>query len=214
MSLLLHSFFLSSTSYRVRAALNYKGLDYEQETYNFREARQRSPEYLALNPQGLVPTLTTSDGNITQSMAILEWLDETYPQPPLLPEDAAGRARVRSLAHAIALDTHPLNNLRVLNRLRSQFKANDDDIADWFKHWVITAFDAMEQRLNSEAGTGTYCHGEVISQADICLVAQSVNNQRFEIDERPYPTICRIVASCLTIPAFEKSLPKHQPDAL
>ncbi|MFK7901211.1 MAG: maleylacetoacetate isomerase [Nitratireductor sp.] len=214
MSLILHSFFRSSTSFRVRVALNLKEQSYEQLSYNFREEQQRSEKYLALNAQGLVPTLTTSEGEITQSLAILEWLDETFPQPSLLPKDPFGRARVRSLAHAIALDTHPINNLRVLNRLRGQLGANDEDVADWFRHWVALSFDAIETRLSRETQTGTFCHGDEISQADICLAAQSVNNVRFNVDETPYPIIRGIVANCLKLPAFEKALPKNQPDAV
>lgn len=214
MTLLLHSFFRSSTSFRVRVALNLKGLEYEQQTYNFREQAQRSAPYLALNAQGLVPTLTTPQGNITQSLAILEWLDETTPEPSLLPKDAFGRSRVRSLAHAVALDVHPLNNLRVLNHLRENLHTTDDQVAEWFCHWVALSFDAIETRLTREPQTGTFCHGEQLTQADICLVAQSVNSRRFNVDESPYPTIRRIVSHCLTMPAFEQALPQHQPDAV
>lgn len=212
--LIFHSFFRSSTSFRVRAALNLKGIDYEQKTWNFRENAQRSPDYLALNPQGLVPMLTTPDGQLSQSLAILEWLDEVYKETPLLPNDATGRARVRSLAHAIALDTHPINNLRVLNRLRSQFGADDVAVAEWFRHWVSLSFEALEVRLAGEAETGTYCHGETVTQADICLTAQSINNGRFSVDETLYPTIRRIVEACLRLPAFQQALPANQPDAV
>lgn len=213
--LTLHSFFRSSTSFRVRAALALKGLAFDQATYNFREGAQRSPDYLARNPQGLVPTLTLGDGtDITQSLAILEWLEETHPDPALLPADPAGRARVRSLAHAIALDVHPLNNLRVLNRLRERHGADDEAVADWFRHWVTLGFEAVEVRLADDPATGRFAHGDAVTHADICLVAQSVNNRRFEVDETPYPTIGRIVGECLAMDAFQSAMPAVQPDAV
>ena len=211
----LHSFFRSSTSFRVRAALALKGLPFGQETYNFREDRQRSPDYLARNPQGLVPTLTLGDGtDLTQSLAILEWLEETHPEPALLPSDPAGRARVRGIAQAVALDVHPLNNLRVLNRLRAQFGADDEAVADWFRHWVGLGFEAIEARLARDPGTGSFCHGDAVTHADICLAAQSVNNRRFAVDETPYPTIGRIVEACLAMPEFQSAMPAVQPDAV
>lgn len=214
MDLHLHSFFRSSTSFRARIALNIKSLDYEQLPCNFREQAHRSESYLALNAQGLVPTLVTPEGNITQSLAIMEWLDETVPEPALLPKDAYGRARVRSLAQAVALEIHPINNLRVLNHLRDHLSATDDQVAQWFRHWVTLSFDAIETRLAREPQTGTFCHGEQVSQADICLVAQSVNNRRFDVDESAYPTIRRIVSNCLEMTAFEQALPHNQPDAV
>ncbi len=214
MSLLLHSFFRSSTSFRVRVAVNLKGLSFDQETHDFRADAQRAPAYLALNPQGLVPTLTTPEGELTQSLAIIEWLDETHPEPPLLPADPWGRARVRSLAQIVAIDTHPQNNLRVLTRLRAQFGADDAAVADWFRHWVALSFEALETRLARETETGAFCHGDTVTLADICLVGQSVNNARFAVDEAPYPTIRRIVAACLEQSAFERALPANQPDAV
>jgi len=210
----LHGFFRSSTSFRVRIALNLKGLEAEQKTYVLRKGEQRGSDYLAINPQGLVPTLEMSDGTkLSQSLAILEWLDETYPEPPLLPFDAKGRSRVRELAQMIALDIHPLNNLRVLGYLSTKLGADEDAVADWFKHWAMLAFDALEIRLSNSSDTGEFCHGDQISMADICLVSQSVNNRRFAVDETPYPSIQRIVAHCLTLPAFKKALPENQPDA-
>ncbi len=213
--LVLHSFFRSSTSFRVRTALAVKELEFDQETYNFRENAQRSENYLKRNPQGLVPTLTLQDGeDIHQSLAILEWLEEKHPHPPLLPADASSRARVRSLAHTIALDIHPINNLRVLNRLREQFGADDEQVKAWFLHWVSLGFEAFETRLANETDTGKFCHGDSLSMADICLVAQSVNNQRFGFDETPFPTIRNIVDRCLQIPAFQSAMPSAQPDAV
>lgn len=210
----LHGFFRSSTSFRVRAALALKGVEVAQRSYVLRKAEQRAGPHLALNPQGLVPTLELDDGSaLTQSLAIIEWLDEAYPDPPLLPLDPLGRARVRSLAHMIALDVHPLNNLRVLGRLSETFGADEAAVADWFRHWARLGFEAMEARLAREPETGRYCHGDCITQADLCLVAQSVNNRRFDVDEAPFPTLRRIVAAALDVPEIASALPERQPDA-
>ena len=210
----LHNFFRSSTSYRVRVALALKNIAYDYEAYRLRTGENRSERFLALNPQGLVPALAWTDGRIhTQSLAIIEFLDETVPDPPLLPADPAGRARVRSLAHAVALDIHPLNNLRVLARLREQFGADEEAVAAWFRHWVAETFAPLERRLAHEPDTGRFCHGDSVTIADLCLAAQAVNNVRFGVDETPYPTIRRIVAACLDLPAFEAAHPRNQPDA-
>lgn len=209
----LHNFFRSSTSYRVRAALNLKGLNYEYRSYALRKGEQRGEEYLALNPQGLVPTLVTPHGPLSQSLAILEWLDEAHPEPPLLPGDAWERARVRSLAHAVALDIHPLNNLRVLQYIQNELGADDEAVARWFRHWVDETFQPLETRLAKEDATGTYCHGDTPGMADLCLAAQVVNNRRFEVDMTPYPVINRIFDALMGLPAFEAALPENQPDA-
>jgi maleylpyruvate isomerase len=211
----LHGFWRSSTSFRVRVALDLKGIDYTQKTYRLREGDQRHPDYLAVNPQGLVPSLVTPNGLVlTQSLAIMEWLDETFPEPALLPTDANGRARVRALAQAVALDIHPINNLRVLFHLRDKFAADDKAQAEWFRHWATSTLSALEKTLASSSATGTFCHGDTLSLADICLVGQSVNNKRFEVDESQWPTISCIVATCLTLPAFQAALPAKQPDAV
>jgi maleylpyruvate isomerase len=211
----LHGFWRSSTSFRVRVALNLKGIDYTQKTYRLREGDQREPDYLAVNPQGLVPSLVTPDGLVlTQSLSIMEWLDETFPEPALLPDDPNGRARVRALAQAVALDIHPINNLRVLFYLRDTFAADEKAQADWFRHWASTTLTAMEKTLASSHATGRFCHGDTLSLADICLVGQSVNNKRFEVDESQWPAISRIVSSCLALPAFQASMPANQPDAV
>jgi len=209
----LHNFFRSSTSYRVRAALHVKQLDYDYRSYVLRAGEQRSEAYLALNPQGLVPTLETDQGPLTQSLAILEWLDEVHPDPPLLPPDPWGRARVRSLAHAIALEIHPLNNLRVLQYIEARFGADEQAVAEWFEHWVSETFPALEQRLATEPATGRYCHGDAPGLADLCLASQVVNNRRFDIELDPYPEISRIHANLMALPAFEAALPENQPDA-
>jgi maleylpyruvate isomerase len=210
---LLHGYFRSSTSFRVRIALNLKGIAYDQTFRHLRKGEQRAPDYLALNPQGLVPTLDIDGLHITQSLAIIDYLDETRPTPALLPKDAGGRARVRSLAQMVALEIHPINNLRVLEDLKTRFGADDAAAAGWFRHWVAETFGALEKRLASEPQTGTFCHGETPTLADICLVPQVVNNIRFNVDMTPYPTIARIHEACLKIQAFADAMPGKQPDA-
>lgn len=214
MSLRLHNFFRSSTSTRLRAALNLKGLEYDYVPYVLRDGETRAPEFLARNTQGLVPVLELDDGtHLTQSLAIIEWLDETHPTPPLLPADPMARARVRSLACMIACEIHPLNNLRVLFRLSDQFGADEAAQRDWFTHWVTTTFDALETALADHQETGTFCHGDTPTLADLCLYAQVWNNRRFEIAVEQWPTIARIFAALDAIPAFKTAAPPVQPDA-
>lgn len=214
MTLRLHNFFRSSTSTRLRAALNLKGLDYEYVPYVLRNGETRTPAYLRRNPQGLVPTLERADGShLIQSLAIIEWLEETHPTPALLPADADGRARVRALAHMIALEIHPLNNLRVLVRLQEQFGADDAAQAAWFTHWVTLTFDALEAELAGSAATGRYCHGDTPTMADLCLYAQVWNNRRFDIPLDGWPVIARIFAALDQLAAFRDAAPPAQPDA-
>ena len=214
MTLKLHNFFRSSTSTRLRAALNLKGLDYDYVPYALRKGETRTPEYLAKNPQGLVPSLEREDGEVlTQSLAIIEWLEETHPEPALLPADVDGRARVRSLAYMIACEIHPLNNLRVLFRLGEQFDADEDAQKEWFTHWVSLTFEALEATLASSPDTGRFCHGDMPGLADICLYAQVWNNRRFAIATDGWPTIARIYTELDKLPAFQKAAPPNQPDA-
>lgn len=214
MTLKLHNFFRSSTSTRLRAALNLKGLEYDYVAYVLRDGETRTPAYLARNPQGLVPTLELDDGtNLTQSLAIIEWLEESHPNPALLPADPSGRARVRALAYMIACEIHPLNNLRVLFRLRDQFGADEGAQRDWFTHWVSTTFDALEDALANSPDTGTFCHGDTPGLADVCLYAQVWNNRRFDIALDPWPTISRIFTALDALPEFRNAAPPNQPDA-
>jgi maleylpyruvate isomerase len=212
--LILHNYFRSSTSFRVRIALNLKGLAYRYEAYHLRKGEQRGDAYLKLNPQGLVPTLELADGTLlTQSLAILAYLDETYPDPPLLPADALGRARVRALAEIVALDIHPINNLRVLADLRGRFGADEAAVTAWFNHWVHATFRPLEAMLASSPATGRFCHGDRPTLADICLAPQVANGGRFGVDMTPYPTIRRIYETCMELDAFKAASPAAQPDA-
>lgn len=214
MSMILHNYFRSSTSIRVRIVLALKGLDYDYVAYPLLDKAHKQPEFLALNPQGLVPALQVPDGVIAQSMAIMEYLDETHPAPALLPDTAMARARVRSLAQIVAMDIHPVNNLRILQYIRSEFGADDAAVKRWFQQWAREGFDALEKRLAHDEDTGRYCHGDAVTLADVCLVSQAINNQRFAVAIEAYPTIERIVNECLQIAAFQDALPDQQPDAV
>lgn len=210
----LHNYFRSSTSYRVRIALALKGIEYDYVAHHLRHGGNRAPEFLAVNPQGLVPALVWSDGTVLgQSLAIMEFIDDMVPEPPLLPADPHGKARVRMLSQMIGCDIHPVNNLRVLNAIRERFGADDAAVADWFRHWVAETFAPMERMLAQDEATGTFCHGDRVTMADLCLVAQVANNGRFGVDMEPYPTIRRINAACMELEAFRTAAPMNQPDA-
>jgi len=210
----LYDYFRSSAAYRVRIALNLKGVAPERAFVHLRRGAQHADDYLALNPQGLVPTLVTDGGEVlTQSLAIIEWLDEVYPEPPLLPSTAAERVRVRALALAIACDIHPLNNTRVLAYLTGTLGATDSQRDGWYRYWCDVGFEALETRLAREPATGAFCHGAAPTLADICLVPQLANARRVDLDLAPYPTLLRIEAACLALPAFANAAPAKQPDA-
>ncbi len=212
-NLVLHNYFRSTTSLRVRVALNIKGLDYDYVPYPLLEKAHKSEAYLRLNPQGLVPALEINHETVlSQSLAIMEFLDESYKEPPLLPGNALGRARVRALAQIIAIDIHPLGNLRVLQYLVSRFGADDEAKTEWFRHWAGAGMAALEARFQ-EPETGKFCHGDTPTLADICLYAQMFNNERFGLDMAPYPTVTRIFRACSQIQAFVKANPLAQPDA-
>lgn len=209
----LYNYFRSSTSVRVRVALNLKGLAYRYQGVHLVEGQQHSEDYRRLNPEGLVPALAISGhGVLSQSLAIMEYLDETHPEPPLMPADPLGRARVRSLSQLVACDIHPVNNLRVLNRLREKFSADSDDIKAWFRHWASRGFETLEVRLH-DAATGRFCHGDSPTIADICLFAQTLNNRRFGVDMAPFPKISEIFDACMAMPEFQAATPDAQPDA-
>ena len=213
-NIVLHGYFRSSTSFRARMALNLKGVHYDQVTLHLRKGEQKSADYLAVNPQGLVPSLVWSDGTvITQSMAIMEFLDEMIPEPPLMPADPAGRARVRSILQMIGCDIHPVNNLRVLKAIQDRFGADENAVRDWFAHWVQETFRPLEQMLADSPQTGRFVQGDQVTLADLALVSQVVNNRRFEVPMAPYPTLQAIYERTIELPAVQQALPANQPDA-
>jgi maleylpyruvate isomerase len=211
----LYDYFRSSAAYRVRIGLNLKGLAYEAiPVHLVRDGgEQLKDEYRAVNPSALVPALEDGDAVITQSLAILEYLDEMHPMAPLMPRDALGRARVRSLALTIACDIHPINNLRVLRYLVKEGGLTDEAKNAWYVHWVQEGFAALETLLARSADTGRFCHGDTPTIADCLLVPQVFNASRFGIDLTPYPTIVRIDAACQAVPAFAAAHPSKQADA-
>ncbi|MBT4045590.1 MAG: maleylacetoacetate isomerase [Rhodospirillaceae bacterium] len=209
----LYTYWRSSAAYRVRIGLNLKGLSAEQLFVPLPEGAQRDTDYLALNPQGLVPTLIDGDVRLTQSMAILEYLDEMHPDPGLLPKDPAGRARVRQLAQVMACDIHPVDNLKVLNFLTKQMGVSDDARLTWYRHWVDEGLTGLEGLLAGNPDTGRFCHGDQPSLADLCLVPQLYNARRFDIDLSPYPTVVKIDAACNSLDAFKIAAPEAQKDA-
>ncbi|MEP6701978.1 MAG: maleylacetoacetate isomerase [Betaproteobacteria bacterium] len=209
----LYTYFRSSAAYRVRIALNLKGLHPEQVFVHLAKGEQRAADYLLLNPLGQVPTLIDGDDVFTQSLAIVEYLDERYPDPPLLPATPAERARVRSTAQMIACDIHPIDNLRVLRYLTGVLKVTEAQKDAWYAHWVTEGLAAVEGRLAGDLRRGPYCHGDVPGIADICLVPQLANARRANIDLAPYPTLISIDACCAALPAFAAAAPAMQPDA-
>ena len=210
----LYDYFRSSAAYRVRIALNLKGLTPAREFVHLRRNVQRSDDYLALNPQGLVPVLVTDGGEVlTQSLAIIGYLDDIHPDPQLLPAAAADRARVRGIALEIACDIHPLNNLRVLQYLKNTLGVSEEQKDAWYRYWIDVGLEALETRLARDTATGRYCHGDAPTLADICLVPQLANARRMNIDVSLFPTLIRIDAACNTLPAFADAAPAKQPDA-
>jgi maleylpyruvate isomerase len=211
----LYSYFRSSASYRVRIALNLKGLPYATASVHLSRGggEQFKPEFRSLNPQALVPVLQDGGHPLTQSLAIMEYLDEVHPRPPLLPKDPMGRARVRALALAIACDLHPLNNTRVLSYLTGPMGLGNDAKQTWYCHWIAVGLEALESTLATDGGAGKFCHGDEPGLADCCLVPQLANARRFKCDIAPYPTLLRIEESCQALEAFQRAAPDRQPDA-
>jgi maleylacetoacetate isomerase len=209
----LYGYFRSSAAYRVRIALNLKGLAYDYIPVHLRKGEQRADPYRAVNPQGLVPTLVDDRGTFTQSLAIIEYLEERHPKPPLLPEAPAARARVRAIALSIACEIHPLDNLRVLQYLTRTLGVAEDAKNAWYRHWIDLGLEALEKQLANDPATGEFCHGATPTLADICLVPQLANARRFAIPLDPYPTLTRIDAVCAALPAFAAAAPAQQPDA-
>jgi len=208
----LYGHYRSSAAYRVRIALHLKGLAYESEAVDLRGGAQREAAYRALNPQGLVPALVDGPRVFAQSLAILEYLDETHPRPPLLPADPAGRARVRRIAGLVACDIHPLNNLRVLQYLERELGAGEPAREAWVRHWIGLGFEALEALLQAPE-TGSFCHGDAPTLADVCLVPQAYNARRFGCPLEKYPRLVEIDARCRKLAAFAAAAPEVQPDA-
>ena len=211
----LYTYFRSSAAFRARIALNLKGIDYEPICIDIRPqaAAHCTPDYLAINPQGLVPTLVHDGTTIAQSLAIIEYLDETFPQPPLLPATPAVRARVRAMALAVACEMHPLNNSRTLNYLRAPLAHDENTVNAWYHHWIAKGFRGLEEDAKRATGDGQHMFGKSVTLADICIVPQMYNARRFNCDLEPYPTLRSICAHLETLPAFAKAAPETQPDA-
>jgi len=215
----LYNYFRSSASYRVRIAMNLKGLPFDYKAIHLvrNGGEQRSDAFLALNPDGLVPIFIDDTRDppvkLTQSLAIIEYLDELHPEPPLLPREALERARVRALAMNIACEIHPVNNLRVLRYLTQVLKVDEAAKNAWYRHWVETGLQAFEKQLVESPMTGTFCHGETPTLADLALVPQVFNARRFDCDLSSMPTVLRIVEACQERDAFKDAVPSEQPDA-
>jgi len=208
----LYGFSRSSAAFRVRIALNLKGLPWEHCNISLPDGDQFNDDYKKINPQGRVPTLIDGDKVLYQSMAILEYLDETNPDPAFLPSEPLGRARVRGLADIIACDIHPLNNLAILKFLAGEMGAENDAVnAIWYRHWVYEGFNALESHLASDQETGVFAHGDAPGLVDICIVPQVFNAQRYECDLSSYPTLMRVFAECMKLDAFERAQPSMQP---
>lgn len=208
----LYGYFRSSAAYRARIALNVKNIPYDDVFIHLARGDQHKA-FAALNPQRLVPALDIDGALLTQSLALIEYLDETRPEPPLLPKGALGRARVRALALMVACDIHPLNNLRVLKYLTGPLNATEDRKTAWYRHWVNEGLAALEASLARDPATGVFCHGSGPTLADVCLVPQMANARRFDCPLDAFPTLRRIEAACLALPAFDKARPENQPDA-
>lgn len=207
----LYTYFRSSAAFRVRIALNLKGLKYEPVFVHLAKGEHRGGAYPQVNPQALLPTLELDDGTrLNQSLAIIEYLDETHPRPPLVPREPLARARVRSLAQLVASEIHPLNNLRVLQHLK-RLGQTQEQIDTWYRHWIADGLAKLEAELKGKAGK--FCHGDAPTMADCCLVPQIFNAKRYNSDLAPYPSTVRIFEDCMKLEAFDRAQPAKQPDA-
>ncbi len=211
----LYTYFRSTAAFRVRIALNLKGLPYDSVHVDLRagETQQSRPAYVAVNPQGLVPALEDDGTTISQSLAIIEYLEETHPEPPLLPRSPLDRARVREMALGVACDMHPLNNLRVLNFLRSPLGLSQDQVSAWYRNWIAAGFRGLEEQARRVSGDGRHMFGTSVTLADVCLVPQMYNALRFKCDVEPYPTLRSISTYLEVQPAFASAAPEAQADA-
>lgn len=209
----LHTYFRSSAAFRVRIALNLKGLAYEPVHVHLAKGEHRRPEYASKYPQGLLPTLVSDDQALSQSLAIIEYLEETHPQPPLLPRSPAERARVRSLSLLVACEIHPLNNLRTLQYLKRNLGQNEEQVATWYRHWIADGLAKLEAELAGSKATGRFSHGDSPSMADCCLAPQIFNAKRYDADLAAYPTVMRVFDECMKLAAFDRAQPAKQPDA-
>jgi maleylacetoacetate isomerase len=210
----LYTFFRGSSPFRLRIALNLKGLSYESVPVHLGKNEHRRAEFGAVNPQQLLPALVLDDGKVlTQSLAIIEYLEEKYPVPALLPEDPYGRARVRALSLLIACEIHPLNNKRTLDYLRSGAGRSEEQVADWYRHWIDDGLTKLEAAMTRNPVSGRFSHGDTPTMADCCLVPQVFNAQRYKNDTSQFPTVMRVFAECMKLEAFDHAQPSKQPDA-
>jgi maleylacetoacetate isomerase len=211
----LYTFFRSSTSFRLRIALALKGLAYEPHYVSLPKMEHKAERFVGLNPQGLVPALVDDAGRVfTQSLAMIEYLDETHPRPPLVPKDPVDRWYVRAISQIIGCEMHPLNNARVLKYLKSAYGLDDEKVnKDWYPHWIEEGFKGLEAFLLGQGRIGRYCLGDAVTMADVCLVPQVFNAERFGCDLAPYPTVVRIYQACLELPAVQAAHPSKQADA-
>ena len=209
----LYTFFRSSAAYRMRIALNLKGIAYDSEFVSLPKMEHRTEAFLKINPQGLVPVLIDGQTALIQSMATIEYLDETHPEPPLMPKSPTDRAYVRGISQVIGCDIHPLNNVRVLNYLRNQLAHEEPVVQSWYEHWIAEGFRSLEGLLTSEGMSGKYCFGDQVTMADVCLVPQVFNAQRFNCPTDDYPTVMAIFENCTSLKPFQDAHPSTQGDA-
>jgi maleylacetoacetate isomerase len=208
----LYSYWRSSAAYRARIALNLKGLDWEYVSVDLAKGDQNRQAYASVNPQMIVPMLDDDGTFVRQSLAVLEYLEETHPKPPLLPASPGERARVRAIAQYVACEMHPLNTMTIHGYMRNEMGLDEEAITKWYMRWTTRGLTALEESLAGDPATGTYCHGDTPTMADACIVPHLYNTKRFGVDLSPYPTLVRIDKACLKLPAFAAAVPDRQPD--